>query len=113
MNDEVKDPFSSKGRLFRNRFRVPFSLFLKLVEMAEELGFEKRPKDCCGRSSIPLELKILGTLRVLGRATCFDGIQELTGGSREVHRGFSMNFVRNLLKDFTIHIFILQRMQKK
>lgn len=56
--------------------------------MAEDLGFEKRPVDCCGRAGVPLELKLLGVLRLLGRGTCFDGIEELTMGSAEVHRVF-------------------------
>jgi hypothetical protein len=37
---------------------------------------------------IPLELQTLAVLRVLGRATCLDGIEELTGGSAEAHRVF-------------------------
>lgn len=67
--------------------------------MAEDLGFEKRPVDCCGRAGVPLELKLLGVLRLLGRGTCFDGIEELTMGSAEVHRAqySSMKLTSDLL----------------
>ena len=37
-----------------------------------------------GRPAIPLALKLLGALRVLGRASCFDDIAELTHTSEEV-----------------------------
>ncbi len=46
----------------------------------------------CGRAGLPLELKLLGLLRVLGRGTCFDGIEEITLGSAEAHRAFFHRF---------------------
>jgi hypothetical protein len=45
-------------------------------------------KDCAGRRAAPLELKILGVLRVLGRGYCFDGIEELNFISAESNRIF-------------------------
>lgn len=39
-------------------------------------------------------MQLLGVLRVLGRATCFDGIEELTEGSAEIHRTFFHDFCK-------------------
>ena len=63
---------------------MPFQLFEQLLAMAEELGYKRQPVNCAGRKGIPLELKVLGVLRVLGRGTWFDGIEELAEGSAEV-----------------------------
>ena len=87
-------PRSHRGRLFRRRFRVPFPIFEQLMEMAQEMGFERRPKSAANVEGIPLELQILGVLRVLGRGTCFDGIEELTNGSAEAHRVFFHKFCK-------------------
>ena len=76
----TRDPTTKEGKTFRKRFRVPFGLFLELLVYGQQLGFELRPKSFANIEGIPLELKILGVLRVLGRGTCFDGIEELTGG---------------------------------
>ena len=62
---------------FRRRFRVPFQLFQKLCN-------DLRPKLARGRvnnagvESIPYEVKILASLRRLGRGECWDTIVELT-----------------------------------
>lgn len=57
-SEEVRDPQSASGKIFRRRFRVPYPLFERLMELAIELGYERRPIDCCGRKGIPLELKV-------------------------------------------------------
>ena len=78
--------------MFRRRFRVPYPIFLKIVGAAkarfpEKQGATKRPV-------VPLELKFLGVLRVLGRATEFDGITELSGISEETMRAFFHSFCK-------------------
>ena len=88
----VSDPTTREGKKFRLRFRVPFPLFEQLVSMAEELGFKRRPKLASGIDGVPLEIKVLGVLRILGRSTCFDGIEEITGVSAETHRTFFHQF---------------------
>lgn len=75
---ELERPESSEAALFRRRFRVPYPVFKLLLEWTRE-WHEKSGTDCTGRARIPTELKLLGVLRVLGRATCFDGIFELSG----------------------------------
>ncbi len=61
---------------------------------AKESRFDFNGLDICGRPVVPLSLKVLGTLRVLGRATCFDGISELSNVSEETHRIFFHKFTR-------------------
>ena len=89
---QLQDPNSAESLTFRLRFRVPFPLFLSLVDWTSE-WFHWSPANPTGiranigRSGIqkhPTELKVLGVLRMLGRGTCLDGIQELSGISAAV-----------------------------
>lgn len=96
----IKDPTTPQGKKLRCRFRVPFPVFTRLLEMAQVLGFAMQPVDCCGQKGLPLELKVLGVLRVLGRATCFDGIEELSLGSAEAHRSFFHEFNRRFVQKY-------------
>ena len=93
MNPRTQDPTDKKGGvLFRRRFRVPFHVFVRLVALTREKNwFTERP-DASGRRGAPLELKILGVLRVLGRGYCFDGIEELSFISAECNRMFFHSF---------------------
>ena len=79
----VQDEKHRDGKLFRRRFRVPFELYRQLLHLCRDGSLKKyflcRENDAVGRPSVPLELKLLGVLRVLGRASCFDSIAELTG----------------------------------
>ena len=107
------DPTTVQGKTFRKRFRVPYFLFLQLLELARELGFTDRTKSCAKIDGIPLELKVLGVLRVLGRGTCFDGIQELTGGSAEVIVYFFMSLLRGSQNVYIIDLCIFQETMKR
>jgi len=101
INDpEVEDPNSATAKKFRTRFRVPFPLFRLLLQIAQDLGFELRPKSACNIPGIPLELKMLGVLRVLGRGTCFDGIEELALGDKETFRVFFHDFNEKFVKNY-------------
>ena len=80
-----RDPSCVEGILFRTRFRLPYPLFENILGMIEDEGwFTVSPVDCCGQETSRLDLKLLGALRVLGRGTCFDGIEELTNISIRV-----------------------------
>jgi hypothetical protein len=88
-----RDPGHKNGKLFRRRFRIPFPVFEKLLKILEDSKkFEKAEFDCCGQPSAPLELLLLGSLRVLGRGICFDGLCEGSFISEEVHRVFFHKF---------------------
>ena len=89
VHPRTRDPTDRKGGvLFRTRFRVPFPLYERLVEMTRANGWFSEKNDAAGQKCAPLELKILGVLRVLGRGYCFDGIEELSYISAEVNRVF-------------------------
>ena len=101
MNPRTQDPTDKKGGvLFRRRFRVPFHVFVRLVALTRENNwFTERP-DASGRRGAPLELKILGVLRVLGRGYCFDGIEELSFISAECNRMFFHSFCYLFSKEY-------------
>ena len=122
-NLEVLDPSSTAAKCFRRRFRVPFPVYEEILTFASEaepigsgktitiihkpyfrswhcLDYKMYPISCAGIPGIPLPLQILSVLRVLGRGTCFDGIEEITGGSAEAHRVFFHDFCRRFSKRF-------------
>ena len=79
------------GKLFRRRFRVPYTFYKDLVETARP--WFPTCTDAIGRECIPLELKILGVLRILGRGAIFDDVAEATFMSEETMRTFFYSFV--------------------
>jgi len=81
----VSNPTTKEGRKFRLRFRVPFPIFQRLLALSRE-WFPQRDTDVSGRPSVPIELKLLCVLRVLGRGVCFDDCEEITGADEETLR---------------------------
>lgn len=101
VNNSLVSTDPSMRAKFRQRFRIPYTNYLELVELCRAdirfhkwCGFKKNKK----RAS-PIELLVLGALRYLGRGFTFDDIEECTAISREVHRGFLHQFV-----DFGRHV---------
>ena len=84
-----------KEKKFRARFRLPYASFLTLVaEMREDNWFPNVGRcNALGQAGIPLELLVLGALRVLGRGWCFDDVEEASAVSCETHRKFFHRFV--------------------
>lgn len=73
LNPETEFIDTPAGRTFRRRFRVPFVLFRDhLVKICDEHNIFNEQR----KSRIPLEFKILLSLRILGRGNCADDIQE-------------------------------------
>lgn len=105
----VKDPSHRDGKLFRLRFRVPFNVFDKLLFLCREGPlkdhFLQRDTDVAGRAAVPIELKLLGVLRVLGRGSCFDSVAELTGTDDEVHRVFFHKFIGVFVSEL-FHVYV-------
>jgi len=107
LQDEgLRQPDSAVSKKFRRRFRVPYPVYLDLLDKTEmELGFTRRPLDFLGTQGVPLELQVLGVLRVLGRGTCFDGIEELSLADEETHRVFFHRWTKKFSdKYFTTYI---------
>ena len=79
---QIRDPASSRGKRFRRLFRTPFVIFEAIVgscKSSEDSLFVYGEKDACGAYSIPLEVKILFCLRVLGGGTKIEDAAELSG----------------------------------
>jgi hypothetical protein len=92
---------SRAARNFRNRFRVPATIFEKLVEQADEFNlFDCAARDATSRIGVPIEIKLFATLRILGRGAYFDDIPELSGMSTSTaHRSFRA-YIRNFSAKF-------------
>ena len=79
-------------KLFRLRFRVPYSFFINfMMPVAEELLPEK--PDIISQVT-SLQLKVLAVLRILARAVQFDEVAEMTFISRETLRVFFHKFIK-------------------
>lgn len=76
----------------------------RLVEMTRANAWFRERNDAVGQKCAPLELKLLGVLRVLGRGHCLDGIQQLSYMSAEVNRVFFLTWCDMFAhKYFTIY----------
>lgn len=94
------DDATSAGKQFRTRFRLPFLLYLDLLERVK--AAEKDPESVLYRSSAgpksnkmyPVELFLLGALRYMGRNATFDCLAENTTISESRHRNWTYCFVK-------------------
>ena len=106
---EIRDPTSRNGKRFRNLFRLPFSIFEAIVDSCKNTGdslFVYGLKDCTGEYSIPIEVKIMFTLRVLAGGTKIADAAELSGfmSNSEGNRFFKKFVVKFALIFEHIHI---------
>lgn len=85
-----KDIHHKDGKYFRRRFRVPYSLFERIVTICRQYNWFPE-----SHRSAPLELKILATLRKLGRGGCFDNLYDSCGIDEETLRVFYHKFCRH------------------
>ena len=103
-DDHVKDPQTREGKDFRRRFRVPFPTFQRILQMCRATGetiFCYATADVSGHMSIPLELKLLAVLRMLGDGTKFMTGSELTNYMAEsTLNAFFKDFCRIFRKHF-------------
>ena len=53
--------------------------------------------DLCGRLICPVEIKLLGVLRILGRNWCFDDVAEATGMGESTVRVMFHTFCENFV----------------
>ena len=78
-DQRLNDASSKEAKLFRRRFRLPYIMFRYIVSECRRYHLfpeSERDMDIAGRRSIPLELKILGVLRIIGRNWCLDDVCE-------------------------------------
>lgn len=98
--DDLSDPTKPISKTFRNRFRVPYPIFTMLLEATKDHGwFGCGSADASGRPGIPVELKLLAVLRILGRGACYDDISELSSISTSSVGRILHEFCSNFAKD--------------
>ena len=102
LDKDIRDITTTAGQEFRRRFRVPGPFFLDWLvpKCTEEKIFNSG--DGSGRSwhVIPIEIKLLMSLRILGRGNVLDDIVELSGISKTSVWSIFHNFVTNFSKKF-------------
>ena len=98
MEKDLSDLNSRDGRNFRLRFTVPYQVYTQLLAYAEE-WFPQKEDDICGRETTPIFLKLLGTLRMLGKGCSWDLLYELSGISGEIHRNWTHAFLAKFSKE--------------
>ena len=88
-DDPIHDEYSREGRKFRSRFRVPYKVFLEIVDDVKKTnGLPNFKVLLNGKEGVHIYLLILGSLRALASGCTFDAIEELTCVSQEAHRVF-------------------------
>jgi Plant transposon protein len=94
-NPATKDLTTTEGKLFRRRFRVPFPVFEQVLV---PLCREKNVFETKSAHRIPIEMKVLLCLRILGRNSCADDASELSGVAESSCLAFFKIFVKNFAK---------------
>ena len=79
LNPNIQNPKHPEGIKFRRRFRVPYSVFLTIVDMFKSREGWNPPssKDARAHAPHPLEIKILCSLFILGRGIDLDTVSML------------------------------------
>ena len=83
------------AKKFRNPFCLPYTRY---TDILTQIKIDDRFKHWCGfktyaKSTSPVELLLLGSLRYLGRGWTFDDMEELTAISISVHCKFFHAFI--------------------
>jgi len=71
-------PESYFARQFQRRFRLPYPLFLQLVDDAKQFNIFEPTDPYSTRLKIPIELKCMIALRMLERDLCCDDMYYLS-----------------------------------
>ena len=74
----LASPICRESRNFRRRFRVPPRMFFDVLVPQNIPVFEPTDESDIYRNRIPVELKVLVVLRILGRDACADDCSELS-----------------------------------
>jgi hypothetical protein len=95
--DECQDPLSETsifndnsqlGKVFRRRFRIPYSMFVHLC-----LKYEGEADDWTSHNVIGRTKHDVRTFCMIARDLCFDDLEELNGISSTANRGFFFSFL--------------------
>lgn len=87
------------GNVFRQRFRVPRSLFYKLhTDLVNyDCNTWDTRRDCTGRDKIRSEIKVLVCLRLLGTGRSLDDLDDCAQMGRETIRYYFKRFCKDML----------------
>jgi hypothetical protein len=105
----VADPHGRDAKKFRRLFRVPYNLFVDLVQMSKERWWRDwTPDKVCnaGKLVSSLELKVLGALYVLGTGASQYQVSVQTHLSEEVHRVFFLLWLSRMSSISTEYIYM-------
>ena len=96
---DCKIPRTREYKLFRRRFGVGFERFKTFCEATRDWDITKET-DAVGRQGVPLELKVLGALRMVCKGCAFDAIAELSGMSEQTMQRFFHSFWEKFVAHF-------------
>ncbi len=100
-NGGIEADTKLQQRRFRNRFRVPFSLFETMViECTDDANI-------FGRTQIGVEFKLLGCLRILGRGAHCDDVSEILDVGKTTVNDMFKAFVKNYSAAYyDVHVYV-------
>ena len=100
MNPHIQNPQHPAGIRFRKRFRVPYAVFLKIVDMFKSReGWNPASSNAARASNThPLEIKILCSLFILGRGVDLDTVSMLSRISIGTLTSFFHHFCESMEK---------------
>jgi len=87
------NPEDRNGKLFRQRFAYDKSQFREVLDHIRAANIWSERASAAGKPAVPLELLLLGSLRILTRNWTFDDLLEATFISERTHRKFLIAFV--------------------
>ena len=107
----MKIPGSYYYKRFRRRFRTPFELFYPLVQECKQHNIFDSVADATigtGRTKkIPIEFKVLASLRMLGRDYYTDDVVEILNVGEETARFFMLAFIRGVSKEmYSTYVYV-------
>ena len=106
----VKVPGSYYYKRFRRRFRIPYELFYPLVEECKVHKIFDTVADASGTGrakQIPIEFKVLASLRMLGRDYYADDVAEILNCGEETARSFMLAFIRGVSKEmYSTYVYV-------
>ena len=98
MSESTRNPSSREGKLFRRRFRLPFPVFNEvIVPLCIQHDIFGRGKN----SRIPVYIKAMAALRILGRNACCDDIAE----AAEIGESTANTIFRQFIDGMCKHVF--------
>ena len=78
MENSIRNEYSKMGKRFRQRFRVPYSIFEEICSSLIEEGYYQAGRCANGWPKVEIELLVLASLRLLGSGCSFDLVEECT-----------------------------------